>query len=151
MRTALLLKVWPVCSLVALSYLGLCIGLAMPGVHAGHGRFGRKRMQERPAVQGTQECDLFRAFADVVPVYHLGSSQMLRCTGHAAWSRYLKASVALFWGRSGLPLPYKHDIITLVGEAVPGKAGPHYIKAVLCDRRPQTKAAVAHPDRCPLA
>ena len=57
----------------------------------------------------------------MVPVYHLGSSQMLRCTGHAAWSRYLKASVALFWGRFGLPLPYKHDIISLVGPPLPGE------------------------------
>jgi hypothetical protein len=46
---------------------------------------------------------------------------MLRCTGHAAWSRYLKASVALFWGRCGLPLPYKHDIISLVGPPLPGQ------------------------------
>ena len=72
-------------------------------------------------------------------MYHLGSSQMLRCTGHAAWSRYLKASVALFWGRFGLPLPYKHDIITLVGEAVPGKW-----PTICCEPVPCRGAAFVH-------
>lgn len=32
----------------------------------------------------------------------------------------MRAAVCLFWGRWGLPLPYKHDIISLVGEPVTG-------------------------------
>ncbi len=58
--------------------------------------------------------------ADIVPVYHLGSSQMLRCTGSSDWSRRMRMSVCLFWGRWGLPLPYKHDILSLVGTPVRG-------------------------------
>ena len=54
-------------------------------------------------------------------MYHLGSSQMFRCSGHARWSRYLKATVAVFWGQYGLPMPYKHDIISLVGKPIPGQ------------------------------
>ena len=32
----------------------------------------------------------------------------------------MRAAVCLFWGRWGLPLPYKHDIISLVGPPVTG-------------------------------
>ena len=32
----------------------------------------------------------------------------------------MRAAVCLFWGRWGLPMPYKHDIISLVGEPVTG-------------------------------
>ncbi|KAK9918066.1 hypothetical protein WJX75_000903 [Coccomyxa subellipsoidea] len=55
---------------------------------------------------------------DIVPVYHLGSSQMLRCTGSSDWSRRMRMSMCVFWGRWGLPLPYKHDIVSLVGTPV---------------------------------
>ena len=61
------------------------------------------------------------ASADLCPVYHLGSSQMFRFTGNKEWSREMRAAVCLFWGRWGLPLPYKHDIISLVGEPVTGE------------------------------
>ena len=50
----------------------------------------------------------------------MGSSQMFRFTGNKEWSRGMRAAVCLFWGRWGLPLPYKHDIISLVGEPVTG-------------------------------
>ena len=60
------------------------------------------------------------ASADLCPVYHMGSSQMFRFTGNKEWSREMRAAVCLFWGRGGLPLPYKHDIISLVGEPVTG-------------------------------
>lgn len=62
--------------------------------------------------------------ADIVPVYHLGSSQMLRCTGSSDWSRRMRMSMCVFWGRWGLPLPYKHDIVSLVGTPVTGEATP---------------------------
>ncbi len=50
----------------------------------------------------------------------MGSSQMFRFTGNKEWSREMRAAVCLFWGRWGLPLPYKYDIISLVGEPVTG-------------------------------
>jgi hypothetical protein len=62
--------------------------------------------------------------AGIVPVYHLGSSQMLRCTGSSEWSRKMRASVCVFWGRWGLPLPYKHDIVSLVGTPLEGACLP---------------------------
>lgn len=62
--------------------------------------------------------------ADIVPVYHLGSSQMLRCTGSSDWSRRMRMSMCVFWGRWGLPLPYKHDIVSLVGTPVTGESPP---------------------------
>lgn len=59
--------------------------------------------------------------AGIVPVYHMGSSQMLRCTGSSEWSRKMRASMCIFWGRYGLPLPYRHDIISLVAPPLHGE------------------------------
>ena len=59
--------------------------------------------------------------ADLVPVYHLGQTQLLTFWGTEEVSRRWRASVGLFWGAYGLPLPRKHQIITLVGAPIPGK------------------------------
>ena len=59
--------------------------------------------------------------ADLVPVYHLGQTQLLTFWGTEEISRKWRASVGLFWGAYGLPLPRKHQIITLVGPPIPGK------------------------------
>lgn len=60
-----------------------------------------------------------QAGAPLVPVYHLGASQLLSFGGTAALSRRLRASVCVYWGTRGLPLPRKHDIISLVGHPIP--------------------------------
>ena len=43
-----------------------------------------------------------------------------RFTGSKEYSRILRASVCLFWGRWFLPVPYKHNIISLVGQPITG-------------------------------
>ena len=57
---------------------------------------------------------------DVVPVYHLGQSQLLTFWGPERLSRRWRASIGIFWGAWGLPLPRKHPIISLVGAPIPG-------------------------------
>ena len=59
--------------------------------------------------------------ADLVPVYHLGQTQLLTFWGTEKISRTWRASVGLFWGQWGLPLPRKHQIITLVAPPIPGE------------------------------
>lgn len=41
--------------------------------------------------------------------------------------------MAVFWGQYGLPMPYKHDIISLVGKPIPGKTAcaPHLLPSSL--------------------
>ena len=48
-----------------------------------------------------------------------------RFTGNKEYSRILRASVCLFWGRWFLPVPYKHDIISLVGQPITGGRHSH--------------------------
>lgn len=60
-----------------------------------------------------------QAGAPLVPVYHLGASQLLSFGGTASLSRRLRASVCVYWGTWGLPLPRRHDIISLVGRPIP--------------------------------
>ena len=43
-----------------------------------------------------------------------------RFTGSKEYSRVLRASVCLFWGRWFLPVPYKHNIISIVGQPITG-------------------------------
>ncbi|CAL8461777.1 g1308 [Coccomyxa elongata] len=59
--------------------------------------------------------------ADILPVYHIGNSQMFSFWGHRGLSRWLRISVGVFWGRYCLPLPRHHHIISLVGRPVPVK------------------------------
>ena len=60
--------------------------------------------------------------ADLVPVYHLGNTQLLSFWGNEAVSRRWRVCFGLLLGRWGLPLPRRHPIITLVGAPVPGAA-----------------------------
>lgn len=59
--------------------------------------------------------------ADLVPVYHLGQSQLLTFWGPEKLSRRWRASIGIFWGAWGLPLPRRHPIISLVGAPIPGE------------------------------
>jgi hypothetical protein len=56
---------------------------------------------------------------DLVPVYHLGTAQLLTFSGPGKLSRRARASLGLLWGTAGLPLPRRSDIISLVGEPIP--------------------------------
>jgi len=58
--------------------------------------------------------------ADLVPVYHMGQTQLLTFWGPEDLSRRWRASIGIFWGAWGLPLPRKHPIISLVGSPIPG-------------------------------
>ncbi|CAK0785740.1 hypothetical protein CVIRNUC_008951 [Coccomyxa viridis] len=94
------------------------IGIIVEGIRGIYD--GATIDQERiflEARKGFVKCAI-QAGADLVPVYHLGSSQMFRFTGNKEYSRILRASVCLFWGRWFLPVPYKHDIISLVGQPI---------------------------------
>ena len=62
--------------------------------------------------------------ADLVPVYHLGQTQLLTFWGTESISRSWRMSVGLFWGAYGLPLPRKSQIISLVGAPIPGEHFP---------------------------
>ncbi|BDA49182.1 Diacylglycerol O-acyltransferase 2 [Coccomyxa sp. Obi] len=66
-----------------------------------------------------------QAGADLVPVYHLGQSQLLTFWGPEKLSRRWRASIGIFWGAWGLPLPRKHPIISLVGAPIPVKQEDH--------------------------
>ena len=59
--------------------------------------------------------------ADIIPVYHLGNSQILTYFGSEWLSRKARATVGMFWGWRGLPIPYQHDIITCAGIPIKGK------------------------------
>jgi len=60
-----------------------------------------------------------QAGTPLVPVYHLGASQLLSFSGNGGLSRKWRLTVACYWGRAGLPLPRRHDIISLVGKPIP--------------------------------
>ncbi len=59
-----------------------------------------------------------------MPAYHLGQSQLLTFWGTEQISRRWRASVGVFWGAYGLPLPRRHPIITLIGSPIPGAERP---------------------------
>ncbi len=69
--------------------------------------------------------------ADILPVYHIGNSQMFSFWGHRGLSRWLRVSVGVFWGRYCLPLPRRHDIISLVGRPIPGGPSVHPVGGLL--------------------
>ena len=60
-------------------------------------------------------------FADILPIYHLGNSQLLTYCGSEWLSRKARTTIGMFWGWRGLPIPYPHDIITCVGFPIKGK------------------------------
>ncbi|KAK9803780.1 hypothetical protein WJX73_006767 [Symbiochloris irregularis] len=59
-----------------------------------------------------------QAGADLVPMYHLGQSQLLTYRGFPKLSRRLRITLGWLWGRWYLPLPRKQDIVTLVGNPI---------------------------------
>ena len=69
--------------------------------------------------------------ADIMPVYHLGDSQLLDFWGFKWLSRKLRASLGVVWGRWGLPLPRQHDLIALVDYPIPG-AHPSEWNCLVC-------------------
>ena len=58
--------------------------------------------------------------ADILPVYHLGHSQLFTVWGPAQLSRRLRVAVGVFWGAYYLPLPRKHDLVSVAGHPIPG-------------------------------
>lgn len=62
-----------------------------------------------------------RTGTDIVPVYFVGQSQMFTFWGSAWLSRKCRMSVGLFFGRWGLPLPHKCDIVSVLGPPIPVK------------------------------
>ena len=62
------------------------------------------------------------ACSDLLPVYHLGQSQLLTFWGTEEWSRKYRISLGIFWGAYYLPLPRRHPIISLIGAPIPGAA-----------------------------
>ncbi len=58
--------------------------------------------------------------ADLLPVYHLGQSQLLTSWGSEELSRRYRISLIFFWGQWGLPLPRRHPVISLIGPPIPG-------------------------------
>ena len=73
-------------------------------------------------------------FADLVPVYHLGQTQLLTFWGTESMSRSWRMSVGLFWGAYGLPLPRKSQIISLVGAPIPGEDFGVQLGGIMLDR-----------------
>ena len=52
----------------------------------------------------------------IIPVYHLGNSQLLSFRGLPGLSRRLRVSVGLFFGVAGSPYPHRTRMLTLVGD-----------------------------------
>jgi hypothetical protein len=52
----------------------------------------------------------------VIPVYHLGNSQLLSFVGLPGLSRRLRLSVGLFFGVLGSPYPHRTRMLTVVGD-----------------------------------
>lgn len=63
--------------------------------------------------------------ADIMPVYHLGDSQLFHFWGLNALSRKLRASLGFVWGRWGLPLPMQHDLISAISYPIKGEQRIH--------------------------
>ena len=55
----------------------------------------------------------------VIPVYHLGNSQLLSFVGLPGLSRRLRISVGLFFGVAGTPYPHRPRMLTVVGDPLP--------------------------------
>ena len=72
---------------------------------------------------GTPGPDVQRA-ADILPVYHLGNSLQLSFRGWPWLSRRFRTMVGVMWGQWGLPIPRQCELITLVGEPIPGAQAP---------------------------
>lgn len=60
--------------------------------------------------------------ADIVPVYCFGNNKVLKMASwvhHLQWiSRLMRASILFFWGRWGLPIPFKVPLLYAVGAPI---------------------------------
>ena len=81
--------------------------------------------------------------ADILPVYHMGNSQLLSFQGWPWLSRKLRAMVGVFWGRWYLPIPRQHDIITLVGSPIHVQQNDSPTKAEVEALHQQVQDAIA--------
>ena len=70
--------------------------------------------------------------AQIVPCYCFGSSQIFDTpfgsdnsndNGSGSWverlSRRLRAALVVFWGRFGLPIPFRAPLLTVIGRPIP--------------------------------
>ena len=80
-----------------------------------------------------------QAGAPLLPVYHIGASQLLRFVGWPRLSRWLRATVGFWCGVWGSPLPHRHDVVTVVGEP---------IDVVQCDDPPPDQVEAVHAAFC---
>lgn len=81
-----------------------------------------------------------RAGTPLLPVHHIGASQILGFTGFPELSRRLRATVGVWWGWQGLPMPHKQDIISVVGDPI--DVGPR------CDAPTQEHVDAVHAKLC---
>lgn len=91
--------------------------------------------------------------ADLVPVYHMGQTQLLTFWGAENLSRRWRASIGIFWGAWGLPLPRKHPIISLVGSPIPGVLPASSLSHCMLHRIPllwDTAASLMDAAKIPL-
>jgi 2-acylglycerol O-acyltransferase 2 len=58
------------------------------------------------------------AGVDLVPIFVLGQSEVYSYKGLEKLSRRLKAAVGIFYGRAYTWLPYKTDMVVLVGKPI---------------------------------
>ena len=65
----------------------------------------------------------------VIPVYHLGNSQLLSFVGLPRLSRRLRVSVGLFFGVGGSPYPHRPRMLTVVGDPLPVVQADHPTRA----------------------
>ena len=80
--------------------------------------------------------------ADIMPVYHLGDSQLFHFWGLNALSRKLRASLGFVWGRWGLPLPMQHDLISAISYPIKGEKRIHMVD-ISSGRRMRVQAGAA--------
>ena len=57
----------------------------------------------------------------IIPCYCFGNTQTFRCYSNSwleAFSRKFQASIILFWGRWGTPVPFRSPILTVMGRPI---------------------------------
>ncbi|KAK9864727.1 hypothetical protein WJX84_010606 [Apatococcus fuscideae] len=55
---------------------------------------------------------------DIMPIYHLGQSEIFSVQGFPWLSRVMRITFVIFWGRWGLPIPRRQPSVTCVGEPI---------------------------------
>lgn len=115
---------------------GFCVGIVPDGIagifqqsrtDAGEDTEERVKLKDR---KGLAKLSL-RTGIPIVPAYSLGNTKVFSMWHDPfgcmeALSRRLRASVFLFWGRFGLPLPFRTNITMLLGppvQAAPEEVG----------------------------